>query len=190
MSSIDSSPPPTPLPLHLVTHDSAGKELLIKRRPGRPRKVVPAPSAVESDYIEQINTARDRHIEGDPLVASLGGREDTGRVLRAIIEALAREAASLRWEIRRGREAGRDTAQLCSRRIDALSKIALVYLGLRRLGDGHELARNDPHMTTIINFFVGTVTGVLAETLPRDQGATLSGKIEARIQAWQRDDDP
>ena len=134
-------PPPTaiPLPLHAVGRDADGAPLVVKRRPGRPRVVRPQPAADEADYVRQVNEARAAHVDADVLVGTLRGRADADQVLGAVIEGLARESASLAWEITQGRQAGRDTSQLSSRRIDGLQKIALLELGRRKLGLGDEL---------------------------------------------------
>jgi hypothetical protein len=171
-----------------VSRDAAGNELVIKRRPGRPRKVMPAPTAVEADYVRAVNEARDRHVDGDALVGALRGRADVDHILREIVLGLASESASISWETRQGRAAGQDTAQLSSRRIDALSKIGLVELARMKLRLGVDLAPSDPRTTRIVNFFVASVQGVLDETLPKAQAAALLGQIEGELHAWQRSD--
>jgi hypothetical protein len=187
MSEPNSSPPPA-IPLYAVTLDAAGKELVVKRRPGRPRKVMPAPSAIETDYISEVNEAREHHISSDAIVDAIDEREGADQVLLRIIEALATETASLAFEIRQGRKAGKDTSQLSSRRIDGLSKIALIELGRKKLCMGDELARSDNRMSIIINFFLATVTGVLVETLPVPLGARVRILIETRIREWQAEE--
>jgi hypothetical protein len=177
------------MPLHLAPRCADGTPLVVRRKPGRPKLVRPAPTASEEEYIEQINIARDHHVDGDPLVASLRGGEEIGQVLRAVIDGLARESASLGWEIRQGHQAGRDVSQLCSRRIDALSKIGLVQLGLRRLGAGDELTPSDARMNVIVDFFMKTVSGVLTATLPPELAGNLRELIDGRLLEWQTGQD-
>ncbi len=187
MSSSDPPQPAAPpLPLHAVSYDSEGRRLTAQRRGGRPRKVAIAPTASEAEYIAAVNAARDRHVDADALVGAVEGKADADDVLRAVVEGLARETASLAWEIRRGRDGGRDVAQLCSRRIDGLSKIALVQLGRTRLGLGHDLTPNDPRREAIANCFLSSIETVLASSLPTTTFENVMSKIEERLREWQR----
>ena len=195
MSNAESSPPPVPLPtlpipLHAVSRDGAGNELSVKRRPGRPRSVRRAPSATEESFIHAIRCARDLFIDSDPLVGALRDRVNVDLVLREVLNGLATESASILWEIRRGREAGRDTAQLSSRRIDALSKIGLVELARVKLSLGVDLTPSDPRTSVIVNVFVDSVRRVLEVTLPAATFSLVMSEIEQRLHEWRQGPQP
>jgi hypothetical protein len=179
MSSNNSVPPPPslPIPLHLAPRADDGSALVVKRRPGRPRKIVPAPSADEAVYLEAANRARDDHIVADALVGVVQGREEPIRVLHTILHGLAVETAAIAWEIRQGRGAGRDVSQLCSRRIDGLCKIALVEVGILKLGLSSELTADDPRMRIITESFLASVGDVIEATLPAGRATDIMGKI-------------
>ena len=183
MSSSDR--PEVPVPLHTVSYDGEGRRLAAVRRGGRPRKVALAPTASEADYIEQVNKARDRHVGDDVLVNAVRGRADADQVLGAIVAGLALETASLAWDIRQGRKGGKDVAQVCSRRIDGLAKIALVELGRVKLGLGNELTPDDPRKKVIVDCFLSSLDDVLASSLPADKYAMVMALIEDRLRAWQ-----
>jgi hypothetical protein len=151
---------------------------------------MPAPSADEMVYLEAVNRARDDHVVADPLVGVVQGKEEPARVLRKIIEALAVETAAIAWEIRQGRNAGRDVSQLCSRRIDGLCKIALVELGITKVGLSAELTADDPRMRIITEFFLATVSDVVASILPADCAPEILGRIARALRAWPGDPDP
>ena len=159
--------------------------MIVRRRPGRPKVVRPAPTADEMVYVAAVNAARDVHIEVDPLVGAMRDGADADVVLEQVLAEIATESAALLWEIRQGRTNGRDTAQLCSRRIDALSKIALVQLARVKLGVGDTLSPNHPKMDAIVNFFLSTVSGVLDETLPASESSRVGRLIETSLRAWQ-----
>jgi hypothetical protein len=186
MSSDEATPPTTsmPVPLHAVTRDADGNQLVVKRRPGRPRVVRPQPAATEEHYIDAVNSARDGHVNADALVGVVRGQDDANNVLHQIMKALAVESASLAWEIRRGREAGTDVSQYSSRRIDALSKIAHVELGRRKLGMDDPLDPNHPRMTKVLNFFLVTVKDALETTLPAAQSSRVCDLVERRLREW------
>ena len=132
-----------------------------------------------------MNEARAAHVDADVLVGTLRGRANVDQVLGAIIEGLARESASLAWEIRQGRQAGRDTSQLSSRRIDGLQKIAMIELGRRKLGLEGELGPQNPRMNTVVTCFMTTVSDVLEGALPVARASHLCGMIERRFREWQ-----
>ena len=44
--------------------------LIVKRRPGRPRKVRPAPDASELDYVAEVAKAAESFINDDPVVTA------------------------------------------------------------------------------------------------------------------------
>jgi hypothetical protein len=49
--------------------------------------------------------------------------------------ALAEESAALLWDRRQAEAKGVDSALICTRRIDALAKLAALVLDLQRLGE-------------------------------------------------------
>jgi len=192
MSSGESSPPPAPtLPIHAVRLDADGHELIVKRRPGRPRKVFAAPvfSSTEAEYNRAVSAARDRHVSSDPLVGAIAAKAGANDVLQGVLRALATETAAIAYEIQQGQRAGKDTSQLASRRIDGLVKICAVELGRCKLGLGAELTHDHPKMPLIVSFFLSTVRGVLESTLSSTIGSQVNDVIEQRLRRWQENGD-
>ena len=181
MSEAPPRSPVIPLPLHVAPRSADGTDLVVRRKPGRPKVVRPQPAADEEAYNEQVNLARNRHIEADAVVGAVAGRSEA--VLHEVLVALAREAAGLKWEREQGQRQGRDVAQLASRRIDALHKAALVLLGQRRVGI-NEVDPKSEMMARTIKFFVDTVDEALAGTLSAPRVDALTDQIGERLLEW------
>src|SRR5579863_10520015 len=98
MSVSDLPPPAVPIPIHSVSYNAEGQRLTVASRGGRARKVRPAPSVGEQTYLERLARARDAHVAADALVRALRGAPGADAVVQAVIEGLAREAASTSWE--------------------------------------------------------------------------------------------
>ena len=189
MSETQSSPPPpAPVPLHAVTCAADGTALLVKRRPGRPRKVVPTPvlSGDEFKYLEAVGRARNLHSAASPLLRSKKPEE----LLQYVLAGLAEESASLRWEIEQGLALGRSVEQTMSRRIDCLHKMALTILGMKRLSLGAEMTCGDPRMAIVVNFFLTTVGHVFEGTLPLALATELMSEVQNKLQDWRRNSEP
>jgi|HubBroStandDraft_1064217.scaffolds.fasta_scaffold292283_2 hypothetical protein len=186
-----SDPPPTtavPLALHLAPRTADGTSLTVKRRPGRPRVVRPAPDADAGAYNEAVCRARAEAVADDAVVRAVESKRSDG-VLPEVLVALAREAAALRWEREQGQQNGRDVAQIGSRRIDALHKAALVLLGQRRLGIDTVNPRGEK-MKRIVDLFLSNVGDGLQATLPRAQADELLSQVRDRLRAWAATADP
>jgi hypothetical protein len=172
------------LPLHAVAVARDGTLLKVRRRPGRPKKVRLAPDADELAYCEATTAELAKHVEAEGVVGTLRGGAGSMDVLQSVKVALAEESASLRWEIRRGRQEGRDSSQAMSRRIDALVKIALIELGVRRLGID-TLGADDPRLQIVLHFFLGSVGDVLRDALGDGEAEALIEKCRAALVGWE-----
>lgn len=157
----------SPLPLHLVAEDSAGNPTNVKRKPGRPRKIRPAPTADELQYAAEVNLLRDHHVENDHLVQALDQHAGSLEILDRCAHDLARESAILRFEIRSAQAASRSTGveQLMNRRIDALHKLALVSMGRRKL-DMIDLDPTSDSVQRVFAAFLDSITNVATQVLP------------------------
>lgn len=171
------------IPLHAVRAAADGMPLVIKRKPGRPKKVHVAPSADELAYAAEVNEARERHVHADSLVAVLGGQHGTSEVLRELKIGIAREGAALLFDRQQAAARGRPIEQLISRRIDALHKIALIELGIRRLRADDIVDPNGVQMQTTYRAFLKTVADVAAETLP--SAALLMDRLSEALKDWE-----
>jgi hypothetical protein len=176
----DSTPPtPLPLPIHVVSKDNEGKDLVVKRRPGRPRVVRPRPSADEMEYTATINKLRAEHVDRDPLVHA----ETTEDLLKNVVRGLAEETACLRWLIERGGLDPRAQEQCRSRRIDGLHKIALTLLGKKRVGIEPDISPEK--LERIAKLWLEMIREAAAP-LPQEVASPYVARVEKAMAEWLR----
>jgi hypothetical protein len=96
---------------------------------------------------------------------------------------IAKEAAALRFDRQQAAAHGRPIEQLISRRIDALHKVALVELGMRRLRADDDIDPHGKQMQTAFKLFLRTVGDVADETL--GAGNDLIKKLAAALVGWE-----
>ena len=196
MTSPESPPPPPDTPQerlaevlelrpdHAVPDDGLGHR--VERRRGRPRRAVPRPGASEIDYASELNRLRKAWVNGDLLVKLLDPNEraNAAEIISTLKGELAREAAALRYEIEERATAGRDIAQLGSRRIDALVKIASIELAAMKLGM-RSVDLGGAQMQRIFAAFMDQVANVLVETVPEKVAASFANKLRAKLEGWE-----
>jgi len=180
MSSPPDPPSPTPLPLHLLAADDPETGVVIRRRPGRPKKVVVAPTVDQLAYDEQVAELRRRHLQGDPLLAALTDGQPGAEVIHETMVGIARESAALRVDRERAEREGRDIALIATRRIEALGRLASIVLGLKKLGVDEFLA--SPGMIRkIVEVWLREVAEIVHETVPSELGEVLMKRYEERL---------
>lgn len=169
------------LPPNVVTFPGPGP---IKRRPGRPRVVRPAPSFDEAEYVQQVAMAADNFIASDAIVMATepGERTDLDR-LDAVLRGLAEEQAALLYQrLKLQREGREGAAQVSSRRVDALLKIARLVVMREQLRAADP--EPDPaDVALVIGMIMADAKEVLAEVAPADVGARFLDSIRARMAA-------
>ena len=110
--------------------DDGGRPV-VRRRPGRPRRVESAPTIDEALYNDTIATAASDAIEQDSVVTAAKANDSLAVVERAI-RSVAEEAAALKFDREAATRQGRSDAaeRTSSRRVGALARIGEL-LGIR-----------------------------------------------------------
>ncbi len=139
--------------------------LIVKRRPGRPRKVRPAPDASELDYVAEVAKAAESFINDDPVVTAFSCK-DAGDIgsLNLVMHSLAEEQAALLFDrLRLTREGRGDPAPISSRRVDALLKLGRLVV--QRENTLQESGDLDPaHLDQVVGMLVAEVAAVIEDT--------------------------
>ena len=120
------------LPLHTIA-DAKGN-ITVKRGRGRPKTVSRKPDISDLEYHAEMSEEKRAFIENDPVVKITKDRKEPVEVLRTISNEIAREQAALNFQRIENEKLGKDTAQVSSRRVEALAKIAGIELDMRKLG--------------------------------------------------------
>jgi hypothetical protein len=116
----------------LPVHAAGGPN--ITRRVGRPRQITRKPNQTDLEYHQAMTEEKVGFIESDPVVKAIGARSDAVDMLRIIKHEVAKEAAALHFQRIENEKLGKDTAQVSTRRIDALTKIAGIELEIKKMG--------------------------------------------------------
>lgn len=186
-----TEPDVAPLRLVLPVHDVATGEAakiapMVKRRPGRPRKVELRPTIEDLAYHAMALTARERFVADDPLVRAIEGRADTRSILNLAMRQMAEEAASLAFEEVEIQKRGRDAAQTSSRRIDALKKVAEIQLQLREM-EGETLNTASEQFQRVFALWVERLTAVLQVVLEPQQVDLVMSRFAAAMAKWEEE---
>jgi hypothetical protein len=176
MSDKDSNV--TQLPLH-----AKGP---VKRKPGRPKKVVEKPSHDELEYHAEMMRERERFIADDGVVKAL--REDLtaeGK-LKVIQERLAAEASALEFQRNELDKLGKDTSQVSTRRINALKEIANVELELRKLSTELPDFKSEAFQK-VFRLWVQMTSEVAQELLTEEQFDLFVNQLSTKMETWEED---
>ena len=106
----------------------------VSRRVGRPRQITRKPGQSDLDYHQALTEEKVEFVENDPVVKAITMRSDAVDMLRVIKQEVAKEAAALHFQRIENEKYGKDTAQVSTRRIDALTKIANIELEIKKMG--------------------------------------------------------
>lgn len=145
-----------------------------KRKPGRPRKVIPAVIS-EDDYVQEIDAARQEHVAQDDLVVDTNEQEPFG-IHDRLIAKIAEEAAGLALDAARVEARGGDASRTRSRRIKALLQLS----GLIR---DRELLRresgipDETSITKIREMFFADVREVARDVLGVERGEGFMARV-------------
>jgi hypothetical protein len=162
-----------------------GKEVVSRRKPGRPRVVRRAPDHDEFRYIQAQREARRKLIENDTLLHALETRADATDVVREVVVRLAEETAALRYDREQAEADGFVVAEkISARRIDGLSKLAGVVTEARRLGVLGEVDPRSHQFRKVERFFVDTIAEALRETVPSETGKLVIDRLMAAMSKW------
>lgn len=174
------------LPLHDVATTAAGEPAKVHRRKGRPRKIELRPSLADLDHHAAVAVEREQFIAADELVVALGRGENTRTVLRILAKEIVREAAALEFQRREVEKRGRDGAQISSRRVDALRKVADIEIKLRELeGEAWNLA-SEPFQR-LFALWVERLSAIAHETLPPGTLDIFLNRLATSLANWERD---
>lgn len=127
-----------PVPVKLANADAAG--LKVRRKPGRPRKLVPPPAFDELELAKAELQAIQAYVDSDEFAqrSAETSYDNSSDGLWRIVRELAIESANLKFDVFTSQAAGRDAIpKLLSRRIEALMKIAAIVIEMRKLGLDH-----------------------------------------------------
>lgn len=174
-SNLQESAPRNVLPLHLTSKTMSR---------GRPRAVKRPPTTSDLQYNAQMSAAKAEFIQKDALVNATRGRCDVAEVLRLIKAEIASEQAAIHFQRIESEKYGKDTAQISTRRIDALTKIAHIELEIKKLGADLVDLRSE-RFQRIFALWIDTIKQVAADTLPPELIDLFFNRLLTSMDGWE-----
>lgn len=174
----------TLLPVHAAPNTVSGRAIATPRKPGRPRKVERRPDVGDLEYHAQLAEEREAFIESDPLVKATESRADTTEMLHTVKLEVAKEAAALHFQRIENEKYGRDCAQVSSRRIEALKKIADIELDVRKLG-AEKIDLKSEKMQRVFSYFIQQIKEVAADSLEPEEVDLLFNRLGTALDGWE-----
>jgi hypothetical protein len=170
------------LPVHAAPN--TGKNgLKVSRGRGRPRKVERMPTTSDLEYHAAMSEEKAKFISQDPVVVATQGR-DALTVLRTIRSEMAKESAALHFQRVESEKYGKDTAQVSSRRLEALNKIASIEFEIKKLG-ADVIDLHGERFQRVFAFWIETLKEVAQATLPPEQLDLFFNRLETTLDGWE-----
>lgn len=173
------------LPVHAAPN-TGKNSLKVDRQRGRPRKVERMPTTSDLEYHAEMSEEKTRFIDQDPVYKAAVGKCESSEILHIIKSQVAREAAALEFQRIENEKFGRDTAQISTRRIDALTKIANIELEIKKLG-GDILDLRGEKFQRIFKLLIGKFETVAGDVLQPEQVDLLFNRLSTEMEGWEEE---
>lgn len=174
-----------PAPIIPIMPTTPAEPVIAKRKPGRPKKVRPQPTADQEAYERAVAEARREALDGDSLLGLLqSDRPDAAAVLHAVTVATAEEQASLLWERMRVEERNGDAQRIASRRIDALAKLAALVLERHKLRITDDDEIRGAQFQKVEQLWMTSISDCAKETLPSETATVFLDRLMAAMASW------
>lgn len=175
----------TPQSIQSLAASDPQKEVIARRKPGRPRVVRPAPDHDEFEYLVELAEARQSLIEDDTLLRALERRAESGDVIHLAVVGLAEESARLRFDREQAEAAGFVAAEMISaRRVDALGKLASTIGQAKKMGVYGSLDVRGEQFQRVEKLWLDLLKEVAADVLPTETGRVVLDRVASAIAAW------
>ena len=174
------------LPLHDIG-PFEGETGIVKRGPGRPRKIEKRPGRSDLEYHALMAAERQKFIDTDPLVSLIEGNpHDTLALLHRIKLDVAREAATLHFQRIESEKYGKDTSAISIKRVKALEEIAKIELKLRQV-DQDSINLHSEKMQKIFSIWVEKMREVALELLSPELLDMFFNRFATEMQNWEEE---
>jgi hypothetical protein len=171
------------LPVHAAPN--TGKNALkVDRRVGRPRKVERMPTTSDLEYHAKMAEQKAKFIDEDPVVKAASKATDPMTMLSIIKAEVAKESAALHFQRMENEKFGRDVAQVSSRRIDALKKIADIELEVKKLG-GDVIDVHSEKFARIFTLWIEIIREIAEQTMTPEQLDLFFNRLTTAMEGWE-----
>jgi len=171
------------LPLHTIA-DAKGN-ISVKRARGRPKTVSRKPDISDLEYHAEMSEEKRKFVDNDPVViATSKPHHEALPMLRVIASEIAREQAALAFQRIENEKLGKDTAQVSSRRVEALTKIANIELEMKKLGTDIIDFRSEK-FAKVFQMWVESIREVAEEVMPAELIDLFFNRLSTKLEGWE-----
>ena len=168
---------------------TAKANLVIRRGPGRPRKVERGMQRSDLEYHAAMVQEKAKFIDADTIVKAIAARADAPELFRYIKYEIARETAAIQFQRLEHEKRGRDSAGLSKARIDALVKIANLETEARKL-DGEFIDFHSERIQKVMAYWVDIMRQTFQEMLgeqmlPPDTVDLFFNRFLQKMDGWE-----
>lgn len=168
------------LPVHAVAHQAK-----LLRSAARSKGVERKPTQTDLEYHALMADQRDKFIESNVVVDAIRKHTDAADMLRLIKEQLACEAAALEWQRNENQKFGKDTAQVSSRRIEALKKMADLEVDIKKMG-ADTINLKSEKFQRVFKYLIGSFREVCLDIgLRPEQIDLLFNRLASAMEGWE-----
>lgn len=171
------------LPVHAAPR-TGKNDLKVTRQRGRPRKVERMPTTSDLEYHAEMSNEKQKFVQNDPILRAALGKADSAEILHLVKAEVAKESAALQFQRIENEKLGKDTAQISTRRIDALTKIANIELEIKKLG-GDLLDLHSEKFQAVFKLWVQSVLAVAGEVLKTEELDLLTNRLMTKLEGWE-----
>lgn len=172
------------LPVHEAPFTGKHTLQVERKKRGRPRSVERMPTTSDLEYHHEMSEEKQRFIEKDPIVKASFSNKDSSEILHIVKTQVAKEAAALEFQRIENEKYGKDTAQISTRRIDALTKIANIELEIKKLG-GDILDLKGEKFQRVFKLLIESFQEVASNVLSEEQVDLLFNRLGTALEGWE-----
>lgn len=170
--------------LPVATTPAGMAQLKAARQRGRPRTIEKAPTTRDLQFHQRMSEEKARYVEADPVVTAAKECADSVDFLRGIKLEIAREAAALRFQRVQNEQLGRDTAQISTRRIEALNKVASIEFDIKKLGADMIDLRGE-RFQRVFKLWFEMVANAAKNIMQPEQFDLFLNQLETTFDGWE-----
>jgi hypothetical protein len=164
-----------------IVLNSNGKPVVMLGQPGRKAAKKVDREPVSEDAAEQI-AAKNALMRKDPLLKTIKKDSESDTVLQMVIQSLAEEAASLRFERQEAERRGTETSALSLRRSKILKSIAETWLRKKEKIESGAIDLDSKAFSAVFSLLMETLRTVMDESgVRREQVETVFAGLSKRL---------
>ena len=160
-----------------------GIPITMKQAPGRPKKTEEEKDTIFGELIAEKKKRRKQFLKADQLLRKAKNEPDSSDFMDLIMQELAKESASLGFEIEEHQNEGKEVSQISGRRVRVLEKLGDAWLRRQeRLKSVGIIDLDTPAIAELLVAYTETLVDVMtALKFEEESMQVLINKFSVRI---------